>query len=41
MDSDDFIAPTLCEEVVAVFTSDISLKIVSCQATFTLFGSKN
>lgn len=40
MDSDDFIAPSLCEEAVAVFTSDISLKIVSCQATLLYTDQK-
>lgn len=40
MDSDDFIAPSLCEEAVAVFTSDISLKIVSCQATLLYSDQK-
>lgn len=39
MDSDDFIAPTLCKEAVAVFTFDVSLKIVSCQATL-LYSDK-
>ena len=33
LDSDDYFEPSFCEEAVAVFSTDTSIKIVTCHAT--------
>lgn len=40
LDSDDYFEPSFCEEAVAVFTSDASIKIVTCQATLLFLDNK-
>lgn len=40
LDSDDYFEPSFCEEAVAVFSSDVSIKIVTCQATLLFSDNK-
>ena len=40
LDSDDYFEPSFCEEAVAVFSSDASIKIVTCQATLLFSDNK-
>lgn len=40
LDSDDYFESSFCEEAVAVFSSDASIKIVTCQATLLFSDNK-
>lgn len=40
LDSDDYFEPSFCEEAEAVFCSDASIKIVTCQATLLFSDNK-
>ena len=40
LDSDDYFEPSFCEESVAVFSTDASIKIVTCQATLLFSDDK-
>jgi glycosyltransferase involved in cell wall biosynthesis len=40
LDSDDYFEPSFCEEAVAVFSSDATIKIVTCQATLLFSDNK-
>ena len=40
LDSDDYFEPSFCEEAVAVFSTDASIKIVTCQATLLFSDNK-
>lgn len=40
LDSDDYFEPSFCEEAVAVFSTDATIKIVTCQATLLFSDNK-
>ena len=40
LDSDDYFEPSFCEEAVAIFSTDASIKIVTCQATLLFSDNK-
>lgn len=40
LDSDDYFEPAFCEEAIKVFKLDISVKIVTCQATLLYSNNK-
>lgn len=40
LDSDDYFEPSFCEEAVAIFSTDASIKIVTCQAALLFSDSK-
>lgn len=40
LDSDDYFEPSFCEEAVAVFSTDATIKIVTCHATLIFTNNK-
>ena len=40
LDSDDYFEPSFCEEAVAIFSTDASIKIVTCQAALLFSDNK-
>lgn len=41
LDSDDYFEPSFCEEAVAVFSTDATIKIVTCHATIIFPDNRN